>query len=105
MPKFGSLKPGLGLVLDLGSARGVSSVEFDAGTGPLTVELRSADQMASDISGYAAVGKSISATGSTKLTAPGGGKHRYWMIWVTALGPSAGGYSASISDIAVHAPS
>jgi hypothetical protein len=100
---FGGLKPGLGLVLDLGSARAVSSVEFDAGTGPLTVELRSADQEASNISGYAAVGKSTSASGSTKLDGSGGGKHRYWMIWVTTLGPQDGGYAAEISNIDVRA--
>jgi hypothetical protein len=101
--KFGGLKSGLGLVLDLGSARKVSSIEFDAGTGPLTVQVRAGDQ-ASDPSAYAPLGDSVSASGSKKLATSGGEKHRYWMIWVSELGPDAGRYSATISAITVHAP-
>jgi hypothetical protein len=103
--KFGGLKDGVGLVLDLGAAREVSSVEFNAGTGPLTVALRAGDD-AGDVSGYTAVGDSSSASGSSKLTVPNGQKpHRYWMIWVTELAPQDGGYGATIRDVSVHAQS
>jgi hypothetical protein len=93
--KFGNLKPGVGLVLDLGSAKEISSVSFNAETGPMTVELRSADEQPS---GGDRVGGSEQADGKTELDGSKGGKHQYWMIWVTKLGPS---YKAVVSDISV----
>jgi hypothetical protein len=97
---FGNLKKGVGLVLDLGSAKELTSISFNAESGPLTVELHSADEMPAGQSGGELVGKAISATGETALDASKGGKHRYWMIWVTRLAPSN---QAVISDISVSA--
>ncbi len=85
-PEFGGLKAGVGLVLDLGSAKSVSGVSFDAGTGPLQVELRSADSRAGSISGWTKVSANSSASGSVTLSGSSGGKHQYWLIWVTRLG-------------------
>jgi hypothetical protein len=103
--EFGGLKPGAGLVLDLGSAMKIDSVTFNAKSGPLTVELRSADDRPIDQtpvsrSGGKVVGDSTSATGKTTLDGSKGGKHRYWMIWVTNLGPTKKGI---ISDVSVTA--
>jgi hypothetical protein len=97
---FGGLKPGVGLVLDLGSAKQVASVTFKAQTGPLTVQLRSADDKPVGKSSGKAVGGTVQADGKTKLTASNGGKHQYWMIWVTNLGPTK---KAIISNISVLA--
>jgi hypothetical protein len=107
---FGNLKSGVGLVLDLGSAQTVTAVSFNAATGPLTVDLRAADQKPTDkdpsgLSGFAKVGSPNKAVdGSTTLSASGGGKHRYWMLWVSNLAPggSSGGYSATISNVKVQ---
>jgi eukaryotic-like serine/threonine-protein kinase len=97
--KFGKLKPGIGLLLDLGTARPLRAVTFDVRTGPLTVELRAADSEASDIGGYQRVGTPVSAQGSTSLPATAGGSHRYWMIWVTQLGPSEEKFRAQIGSV------
>jgi hypothetical protein len=107
---FGNLKSGVGLVLDLGSARELSSVTFDAGKGPLTVGLRAADGLPAgndqaSLSPYAKVGKTATgASGQTTISATDGGKHRYWMLWVTKLGVyDAEGYSARITGVSVKA--
>jgi hypothetical protein len=108
---FAGLKPGVGLVFDLGSAQKVASVSFDAETGPLTVELRSADQLPSGSSDGERVGKSVSASGKTTLDGSTGGEHRYWMIWVTKLASSdqcvkpAPEGCAVLSDLSVSAAS
>jgi len=100
--QFGKLKPGIGLLLDLGSARSLRAVTFDARTGPLTVELRAADSKASSIDGYQQVGGPVTANGSTSLPASAGGSHRYWMVWVTSLASSNGGFLAEIASVAAQ---
>jgi hypothetical protein len=104
---FGNLKEGLGLVFDLGSPQQITSVNFNAVSGPLTVQLRSTDQQPVDQNPVgqsigSAVGGSVQASGETKLDASKGGKHQYWMIWVTNLGPTN---QAVISGLSVSASS
>jgi hypothetical protein len=102
--QFGGLKTGVGLLLDLGKPVSPASINFDAGAGPLTVELRAGDQQSAALSGYPKTGSSTTASGPTSLDANGAGSHRYWLIWVTKLGPGTdGGYVAQIDNVAVKA--
>jgi hypothetical protein len=95
---FGNLKPGVGLVLDLGSAQKLAAVALDAATAPLTVQLRAGDSPATSVSGFQQVGAAAQASGPTTLPATSGGSHRYWMIWVTSLAPADGGFGAVIRN-------
>jgi hypothetical protein len=101
---FGGLKPGVGLILDVGTAQQISGVSLDAGPGQLTMQLRAGDGIGSDLSTFSQVGPQASASGPTTLPADGGGKHRYWMIWVTGLASSGGGYSAAITNAVALSP-
>lgn len=84
---FGRLKPGIGLLLDLGTQRTLRSVTFDA-RGPMTIELRAGDDGSPDPADpFQRVGAPVTANGKTSLPAKAGGSHRYWLIWVTSLGP------------------
>jgi len=102
--EFGNLKDGVGLLLDLGSAREVATVTLDAVGGPIAVELRSGDEQAASAGGYQKVASADSASGPTTLTPKDAGKHRYWLIWVTRLASQGGGYRAVIRDPAVKGP-
>jgi hypothetical protein len=103
---FGNLKPGVGLVLDLGSAQKLASVNLDAATAPLTVQLRAGDSPpSSSLSGFQPVGAAAQASGATSLPAAAGGSHRYWMIWVTSLAPADRGFGAVIRNPAAQLPS
>jgi hypothetical protein len=99
---FGGLKPGIGLVLDLGSAQAVTSVSFSAGSDKYTADLRAADTAASELDGYKQVGDSTTASGSTSFKVSTSAKHRYWLIWVSNLGPTN---HAAISNIKIKAAS
>jgi hypothetical protein len=100
---FAGLKDGVGLVLDLGSAQAVTSVTFEAVTGPQAVQLRSADQIPSGKDNGKSAGQTVQATGKTTLDATAkAGKHQYWMIWVTDPGPTR---KAVISSVSVSASS
>ena len=101
---FGNLKDGVGLLLDLGDARNVTSVTVNVAGGPIAVELRAGDSAANAASGYQRVAADPAASGATTLAANGGGKHRYWLVWVTRLAPAGGGYRAVLQDPAVHGP-
>jgi hypothetical protein len=94
--EFGHLKKGIGLRLDLGTARTLTAVTFTAETGPTTVELRAGDTVSKDGSAYELVGSAVEATGATTLPASAGGSHRYWVLWVTKLPDS--GFQARITD-------
>ena len=95
---FGNLKSGVGLLLDLGAPRAVSSVTVEVAGGPLALELRAGDERASSEAGYDRVAAEESASGTTTLTAQDGGRHRYWLIFVTRLAPEDGGYRAVLRD-------
>jgi hypothetical protein len=94
---FGNLKDGVGMLLDLGSARTVSAVTFDVVGGPIAVELRAGDTSTTSPSSYDRVVADPSASGSTTLAVKGGAKHRYWLVWVTKLAAQDGGYRAVLS--------
>ena len=96
-PQFGNLKPGVGLVLDLGEPQNVTEVDFTTTTGGLTVELRSADEKPGRLADWDKVGSATTANGATALRAEG--KHRYWMLWVTRLGA---GNKAQIDQVQVR---
>ena len=101
--QFGNLKEGIGLVLDLGSAKSLRAVTFDVRTGPLTVDLRAADDKAPAVDGYRKVGAPVTANGRATLPATSGGSHRYWLLWVTSLGSSGGGFAAAIGSVTAQA--
>jgi putative peptidoglycan lipid II flippase len=101
---FGNLKDGVGLLLDLGSARTVTSVTFDVVGGPIAVELRAGDTSGRSPSSYDRVVADPSASGSTTLAVKGGAKHRYWLVWVTKLAAQDGGYRAILSTLQARGP-
>ncbi|MFN0280764.1 MAG: hypothetical protein ACKVZ6_02195, partial [Kineosporiaceae bacterium] len=101
---FGNLKPGVGLLLDLGTAREVSTVTFDAGSSGATVGLRASDAPMTSGADLDPVGRDARATGRTALDGSAAGAHRYWLVWVAELGPRGGGYGATFGDPAVMGP-
>jgi len=101
---FGNLKPGVGLLLDLGTAREVSTVTFDAGSSGATVGLRASEAPMTSGADLDPVGRDARATGRTALDGSAAGAHRYWLVWVAELGPRGGGYGATFGDPVVTGP-
>jgi hypothetical protein len=101
-PKFGNLKAGVGIVLDLGTSKSLSGVTITTTTPGASVEVRTADQPADKLDGYrsAANGK-LDAT--TNMTFAKPVKARFVLVWITGLVSGDNGFSAAISEVAVHA--
>ncbi len=100
--EFGNLKPGVGLLLDLGAARDVAVVTLTVEGGPVALELRAADQQGGSAADFARVAAAPDASGATTLRAGDATARRYWLVWVTRLAPQDGGYRAVLSDVTVR---
>ncbi|MDT0307047.1 protein kinase family protein [Streptomyces sp. DSM 44917] len=103
-PDFGNLKPGLGLILDLGEPRRLSSLTVDT-VGDTRVELRAAPADAGDAPGdpddYALLDEGTGE--SVTLTAEEPFETRFVLVWLTELPQGAdGNYRGRITDITVR---
>ena len=99
---FGNLKPGVGLLLDVGQPRSVTSVTFDAGPGTISLQLMAGDRPGSTAKAFTPVASPVAAQGATTLKGGSVGAHRYWLVWVSQLAPSNGGYAAVLSEPVVR---
>jgi hypothetical protein len=116
-PNFGNLKPGMGLLLDLGKETAVSGVTLTLGTPGATVELRGGNtDPAAGSQGTNETDTALLAAfqpiGSPKEDAPtrvvfGGDpaqKVRYVLVWFTKLpdDPNGGGFQIKVLEITVQ---
>ena len=100
-PDFGSLKKGVGLLLDLGQLTSVHRGTIDLANGPLDVTAYAAT--GPSLQGATVIGQSSAASGQIQLTAtttmP---PSRYVIIWFTSLAPYGGQFGASVQEIALN---
>jgi hypothetical protein len=110
-PDFGGgdYKPGMGVLIDLGSAVDVTSVKVDFASPGATVDARIGDNDpgsghtgdAKIVSTYTKVGSTISDAASNQVL-PIGQKTRYILVWITRLPPlSEGKFEVGIDEISV----
>ena len=97
-PRLGGLKPGVGLVVDLGSAQPVSSVSVGLIGSGTTVEVRvpvdagGSGWPARSQADWRAVATAAGATGTITLTLDQPTSTRYLLIYLTVLPPEVGNY-------------
>jgi len=92
--KFGSLKPGVGLVLDAGSPTQVKELDLQLVYGGANVEVYgAADSPPSNFEGWAAnrLGSRNGAPQNVKISLSGSDGSRYYLIWFTQLPPAPDG--------------
>ncbi|GEE00652.1 murein biosynthesis integral membrane protein MurJ [Gordonia spumicola] len=102
-PKFGGLKPGLGLLFQLKAPASVTSVTVETTTPGFTVELRTADARPTSLDATTEVGNGSVKGKKVTLKTPAAGEARYFVLWITSLpeGPN-GGYQAVISRVTLR---
>lgn len=106
-PEFGGLKPGLGLMLDLGRPAEVSRVTVGVEGSGTDLEVRAAPANASAAPSqpedYTTVGTATDASGRTVVTLDKPVKTQYLLVWLTSLPPESGGtFRGFISEITVE---
>jgi eukaryotic-like serine/threonine-protein kinase len=109
---FGNIKPGMGILLDLGKETAVTAVELQLNTAGATVELRGgASDPGANKDGDAAILRDFRVIGEPKtdaqtrvlLAGEPSNKVRYLLIWFTKLPPEGTGrYRIAVSEITVR---
>ncbi|RBY92656.1 hypothetical protein [Blastococcus sp. TF02A-30] len=99
-PAFGNLKPGVGIVYDLGEARSLAGVTVQSPVPGATVEIRTADAVGGSLDDFdpAASG---TLEDSTDLAFDEAVEARYVLLWITGLVDGADGFSAEIGEVTV----
>jgi len=100
-PQFGGLQPGTGILLDMGKAVTVTSVQLMLGTTPGTdFQVRVGDT--ETLAGLAPVASASDAGGAVRLPVTARASGRYVLVWFTRLPPYAPGkYQVSVYGITV----
>jgi hypothetical protein len=104
----GGLKPGVGLVLDLGSSRSVTSVVVTVNGDPTAIELRTAGDVRpsgtgeSALSGLDVTARGTSSGGTLTLTPTSAIETRYLLLWITSLPTVGGEFRAAIAEVEVR---
>jgi hypothetical protein len=108
-PNFGNLKPGTGLILDMGEQVRLSQVVVQFGTSccaHVDIEIgNSNDPVPSTLGTFTQVASSVSAFGVTDFNVTSKVTGRYVLIWITRLPPLAGTnnrYEAQIYNVLIH---
>ena len=98
--QLGSLKPGVGLMLDFGRPVTVRQLELTFPFAGQSVEVRAGDTAAgSGIDAYPVVW-SAASTGASAVAKPTtSAPHRYWVIWLTHLVAQNGGFQGGVSEV------
>ncbi|MCU1590830.1 MAG: serine/threonine protein kinase [Frankiales bacterium] len=88
---FGGLKPGVGLLVDLGRPTRIASVQVGLATPGASIELRSTDLVGDNADSFTTVARQSDAKQIATLTPTGPRPARYWLVWFTSLPKGAGG--------------
>ena len=99
-PAFGNLKPGVGVLYDLGSEQQLAGVTVTSTTPGATVEIRTGDSAEGQLDSYATAG-SGTIEGTTEFTFDEPATARYVLVWVTGLVEGGEGYSADLAEVSI----
>jgi serine/threonine protein kinase len=94
---FSEQKSGVGILLDLGTAKEVASLDIRTETPGMSLEIRAADSAPSSVEETDVVAEADPLeNGTIKLDEPA--KSRFWLLWITRL-PNEDVGSAQISEV------
>ncbi len=99
---FGGLKPGVGLMFNLGGPHTVRTVTITTPNPGFAVELRTADAGAATLAATTKVGGGTVASGETTLTIAAPKSAPFLLVWITSLAPSQqnyGQYEATVAKV------
>lgn len=101
-PRLGRLKPGLGLMLDMGEPVSVANVRVRLEGGETALALYAGERPGIDA--MTKVAAAPEASGRTALRPRQPVEARYLLVWITRLPPVSDGYQAKIAEITVRSP-
>ena len=104
-PRFGNLKAGVGLVVDLGDPQEVSSVTVTVAGRPTSFDVLAAPEesgLPGGVENLATVGSVNGVGGEVAVDLDEAVTTRYLVVWLTSLPPSGSGYRGRVAEIVVR---
>jgi eukaryotic-like serine/threonine-protein kinase len=100
-PAFGNLKPGVGLVVDLGAAQQLAGVTLASTTPGANVEIRTAEALGTTLDDFApAAGGTVEDETDFAFEEPVSAQ--FVLVWITGLVDNGEGFNADIAEITVQ---
>ncbi|HEX3706484.1 MAG TPA: hypothetical protein VHV76_07610 [Mycobacteriales bacterium] len=100
--RFGGLKNGVGLLIDLGRPRRVKAARLLLSAAGASFELRAGGQRPGQPSDLPVVATSTDSKASVTLPLPTAVTARYWLVWITSLPRTApGNFALGIAEVAL----
>jgi hypothetical protein len=100
-PTFGNLKPGVGVLYDLGDQHPVAAVTVTTTLPGSTMQIRTGNASDGALDSFAA-GPSGTVKGTTKFTFDKPATARYVLVWITGLVPTQGAFQADLAEVAIQ---
>jgi eukaryotic-like serine/threonine-protein kinase len=100
-PAFGNLKPGVGLLLDLGGPQELAGVTLSSTAPGATVEIRTADAPGGALDDFA-LGADGTVEGDTEFAFEEPISAQYVLVWITGLVDNGEGFSADVAEVTVQ---
>jgi len=97
--KFGNLKAGMGVLLDLGSPRTVHQVSVVLAEPGGAYDVRTSDTNSDSPGAYRTVATQRPRSSTTTSTLGSPATARYWLVWVTELAPHNGQYAIGVAEV------
>jgi hypothetical protein len=104
-PKFGNLKPGTGLLINMGKQVRLSHVSVTFGTSCCAAASIGIGNTDTALSSFTNVANSAKGAGATTFTVSSKQSGQYVLIWITSLPPlsgQAGKYQAEIYHVTLY---
>jgi hypothetical protein len=99
---FGNLKPGVGVLYDLGSEQQLAGVTVTTTTPGATLEIRTGNSADGQLDNYATAG-SGAVNGTAEFIFDEPATARYVLVWVTGLVEGGEGFSADLAEVTILA--
>ena len=98
---FGNLKPGVGVLYDLGSEQQLAGVTITTTLAGATVDVRSANSPDGSLDSFG-LAANLKLTGTDHVHFPKTVHARYVLIWVNQLVPVDGNYQADLAEVTIQ---
>lgn len=98
---FGNIKPGVGIVYDLGEEQLVSAVEIVTTIPGADLEIRTGTGTTGTIEDFQVAAGPVTLQTNTTVELPEATTTRYVLVWITKLVPQQGYFQAALSEVTI----
>ena len=99
---FGNIKPGVGIVYDLGGETTISQIDIVTTLPGATVEIRTGTGADGTIDEFPVVAGPVELQTNTTIEIPEGTTTQYVLVWLTKLVPQQGYFQAALSEVTIY---